>query len=139
MAGPSRRDRLTLRIFYDGECNLCARSAKWIRLLDWLTLIDRVDVHALADDELPSGATRTRLLEEMGSEDAGDRVRYGIDSLVQILLRLPLLAIVGLVLRVLFLIPPLHWVGRRMYRFIADRRYRWFGRAEQHTCEMCRK
>jgi predicted DCC family thiol-disulfide oxidoreductase YuxK len=110
------RRRFALTAFYDGWCPWCTRSVRWLSRCDLLTLVRYV---SLREPGLvaQSGLDPRRLERRIHSVDARGRVREGIDAMIQLSARSPLLWPLGLgfwVCRALF--------GQRAYDLLASRR-----------------
>ncbi|MFN8379516.1 MAG: DUF393 domain-containing protein [Anaerolineae bacterium] len=112
---------------YDGQCVVCNGTKRAVRALDWRRRVQFVDLHdrqraALAAPDLDraSAMGQIHVLDERG------RVFAGFLAVRRMLRELPL----GLPLWLLLQLPGMTWLGARVYRFIARRRYRinrWFG------------
>ncbi|MEE9131738.1 MAG: DCC1-like thiol-disulfide oxidoreductase family protein [Phycisphaerales bacterium] len=115
------RRRLGVTVYYDGACGLCNRTMHIIRSLDWIRLVEYVDVPSLPDADLPLGVTRERLLDEMGVATSTS-VRYGFAGHVRVFSRLPLTMIFVIPLSVLMWVPPVMSIGNVLYARIAHKR-----------------
>jgi predicted DCC family thiol-disulfide oxidoreductase YuxK len=105
-------------IVYDDACGFCTRSVRLLTRLDWLRRLDRLG-YSVAVERYPEVSR--------GLLDEGVRVRFpdhtvtvGIDAVRSALVRTPL----GLLPAALLYIPPVRWVGARVYRLVAARRRR---------------
>lgn len=114
---PFRGQRIL--IYYDGWCTLCRQSAARLKRLDWLDLLEFVsfrDPGVIEREGLNAG----RLQRRMQSRRArGGPIHEGIDAVIQIAWRVPLLWLAAPVLLVA------RWtgVGQPAYDFIAARRH----------------
>ncbi len=115
------RRRLAVTVYYDGACGLCNRTMHIIRSLDWIRLVQYVDVSSLPDADLPLGVTRERLLNEMGVATSRS-VRFGFAGHVRVFSRLPLTMIFVIPLGVLMWAPPVMSIGNALYARIARKR-----------------
>lgn len=108
--------------YYDGECGFCIR---WVVLLGWLDRAGRVswtDFQSL--DNPPRGIgwedlKRSAYLDSDPLAGAAD-LHEGFFAFRQLTLRIPAL----FPLAPLFWLPGMGWLGSRVYRWVADNRYR---------------
>lgn len=105
-----------LTVFYDGECDICTRSAHWAQRLDWR---NRLDIAALQSiDAAAVGLDADALLTRLHVVDDEYRViGVGWDAVVEICRRLPLLRWVPLLDR-----GPMRRWGVRKYDEVAAAR-----------------
>lgn len=110
-----------LTALYDGKCVICQSTCETLRALDWLKRIEFVDLHK-ADDgrERFSNLNHERLMSEIHVLDAEGRIYAGFAGTRRMLREVPL----GFPLWLLLQLPGTDALGRRVYRFIARRRYR---------------
>ena len=110
-----------LTALYDGQCLVCQSTCDTMRALDWLKRIEFVDLHAgdFADRGY-GGLSRERLMSEIHVFDEAGRLYVGFAGTRRMLREAPL----GFPLWLLLQLPGADWIGRRLYRFIARRRYR---------------
>lgn len=108
-------------VLYDGKCPLCRKSVAILRRLDWLGRLgyhDANDVENLPESSVPLAPER--LLQEMHVVTPGGRSVYaGFAAFRWMAGRLPPLWPVW----PLLFLPGVPWLGRRVYRWIARRRY----------------
>lgn len=106
---------------YDGYCVICQQSRKIVQALDWLNRVEFLNIH-----DWNAVSTRYPSLDfeqAMGQMHVvtGDGQLVGGFAGVRRLLRdLPL----GFPVWLLLHIPGMAWVGDRIYRLIANNRYR---------------
>jgi predicted DCC family thiol-disulfide oxidoreductase YuxK len=104
-------------VVWDDSCAFCRFWVGWARRLDWLR------VHRYIGSGEPAAYAGTGLTPAETAEAVqlvGPRERAsGFDAVRLVLLRLPLTALPAL----LMWLPPLPWLGRRLYRRIAARRH----------------
>jgi len=109
-----------LVVYYDGWCTLCQRSAAALKRLDWFGLLEMVsfrDPGVLERD----GLDETRLQRRMQSRLArGGPIREGIDAVIQIAWRVPVLWPAA----PLLLLARWAGIGQAAYDYIAARRHR---------------
>ncbi|MGZ8248365.1 DCC1-like thiol-disulfide oxidoreductase family protein [Methylomagnum sp.] len=110
-----------LTVFYDQQCPLCNRTVIIIEHFDIFRAIDfkGLQSHARQYRRLDAIPDAT-LLTDLYALDKKDRLYSGLDTYIQILLKMGYPALVGLVLR----LPGVYRLGRRIYRNIADNRER---------------
>ena len=116
-----------LTALYDGNCLLCQRSCAILRALDWRRRIRFVDLH-----ESEPGLPREQLLGEIHALDEAGALHSGFYAARRLLKELPLAIPLWLLLH----LPGMGAFGRRAYRFIARRRYR-FNRILGGTSQAC--
>ncbi|MDR7481028.1 MAG: DCC1-like thiol-disulfide oxidoreductase family protein [Armatimonadota bacterium] len=110
------RRRWGLRVFYDGWCPWCTRSARWLERLDLLGLAQWVSFRAPGVLER-YGLDPDRAARRIQSLDSVGRRREGIDALLAVTLRAPLLWPAVPVLAVGRFV-----AGQRLYDLLASRR-----------------
>jgi len=111
-------------VLFDGACPLCRRTVRVLRAFDWfdrLTFADATD-NALRHRYAP-GLDRAAALSEMHVVDAAGHRAAGFDGFLQLSEGVPVLWIP----RWLGLMPPVTWLGRRLYGAVAARRARQGG------------
>lgn len=110
-----------LTALYDGKCVICQSTCGTLRALDWLKRIEFVDLHE-ADDrsERYGHLHHERLMREIHVLDDEGRVYTGFAGTRRMLKEAPL----GFPLWLLLQLPGSDALGKRLYRFIARRRYR---------------
>jgi predicted DCC family thiol-disulfide oxidoreductase YuxK len=110
--------RRTLIVVFDGGCGLCSAGSRWIRRLDWLGRCLPVPLQSESLYRLVPELTPAACWEAMQVVLPGGRVRSGGDAIRTLMANLPLTAPLALVLAV----PPLPWLVRRLYPWLATRR-----------------
>ena len=110
-----------LTALYDGNCLICQSTCTTVRAFDWLKRIDFVNLH---EDEAWRGQQhdlkRDQLMGEIHVLDQEGRLYAGFQGTRRLLKELPL----GFPFWLLLQLPGMDGVGRRVYRYIARRRYR---------------
>jgi predicted DCC family thiol-disulfide oxidoreductase YuxK len=104
---------------FDGRCVICQATRRVVTALDWRHRVEWLDLHRWGEVQrrypalLPDDA--------MGQihVDDGRRLYVGFDGTRRILRALPLTFPLWLLLH----LPGMTWLGSRVYRFIARRRY----------------
>jgi predicted DCC family thiol-disulfide oxidoreductase YuxK len=104
--------------YYDGHCGLCRRSRGVLTRLDWLGRLAWKDMTAVAPEELP--VPWEVALSGLPMRTADGRVLVGFEAVRRALRRTP----VGWPGAMLLHVPGIAWIGRRVYRRIADNRGR---------------
>lgn len=104
-------------VFYDGWCPFCRKSVETARKLDWFSLLTFVSFRDPGVIER-YGLSPEKVEQRLHSTADGRHFRDGIDGIIQMSSRLPLL----------WPLVPLMWIARRIgmgqkaYDFIASRR-----------------
>ncbi len=110
-----------LTALYDGNCVVCRSTCETMRALDWLKRIEFVDLHESDEaSERFVDLGHERLMSEIHVLDDGGRLYAGFAGTRRMLRELPL----GLPLWLLLQLPGSDALGKRVYRYIARRRYR---------------
>jgi predicted DCC family thiol-disulfide oxidoreductase YuxK len=110
------------QVLYDGQCPLCLKSIALLRRLDWLHVLNYVNVRdpdqlAACDVIVPQG----RLLEEMHLITPGGRqLLHGFNAFRWMAWRLPALWLLAPFLY----IPGVPTLGQRVYLWVARNRFR---------------
>ncbi len=108
------------RLYYDAACPICRREVALVRRLT--SQLEYVDVHALADREIPDGLSRDAMLRDLHLNDANGQWFIGLSANTRLWQYTPLAPL----WRVLTW-PLIRPVSERLYRWWADRRYRRMG------------
>lgn len=110
-----------LTVFYDKQCPLCNRTVLILNHFDIFKCIDfkNAQDHAAHYPALAAISPQT-LLTDLYALDNGQRIYSGVDTYIQICLKMRWLAILGLILR----LPVIYTLSRNKYRAIADARSR---------------
>jgi len=107
-------------LFYDGQCGFCLASVKRLRVLDLFGWADPLDFHAQPDlTRLHPELTPERCRGEMVLLTPNGKFFGGFDAFRRLCLRLPLLWGCA----PLVYLPGAHWVGTKIYRWVARNRY----------------
>lgn len=116
----AREPRFT--VFYDGACELCNASVRWVRRLAWLGRIRYVDVNdRAAFRRLAADLDHDAAMEAMHVRTADGGVHVGYHGFRALVRAMPLLW----PLRPLLALRPVAGVGERLYAWTASRRSRW--------------
>ena len=119
------QNRMRVRVYYDGLCGICQASISTLKRFDWLNALEPVSFHA-AGVIARDGLDLARLMRRVHTRRvAGGPLREGIDAVVQIAWRVPLLWPVA----PLLLVAARLGIGQRAYDFVAARRHRLKARA----------
>ena len=110
-----------LTALYDGKCVICRSTCNTMRSLDWLRRIEFVDLHegAAWRERWPT-LELDQLMAEIHVVDEAGRIFAGFAGSRRMLREAPL----GFPLWLLLQLPGTETFGRRVYRFVARRRYR---------------
>lgn len=109
------------RVLYDGDCAFCRKSVELVRRLDWLSLLEFVNVRDAEQPVLrePSVAGAP-LLEQMHVLTRVGKLYGGYGAVRWIAWRLPLLWPIA----PLLYLPGVTQLGDRLYRWVARNRFR---------------
>jgi predicted DCC family thiol-disulfide oxidoreductase YuxK len=110
-AGGWMRRTFGLTVYYDGWCPACTRSVLWLDRLDLLSLVRFVSFRGL------SSVDQRRAERRIVSVEGRGRVREGMDVMLQIAARSPLLWVFVIPLLLIRLV-----AGQRAYDVVASRR-----------------
>ncbi|CAM3321219.1 DUF393 domain-containing protein [Paenibacillus lupini] len=126
-----KSEREKLYVVYDGTCNLCIGTVTKLKELSSNAELIFVPIQSLrnAGNAVPGieQAAETELYEKMHVTDEKGRLYAGADGVVRILR-----TIAGFrLLAALYRLPGMSKLGDFLYRYIAKRRYDWFGQTEQ--------
>lgn len=107
-------------LFYDGQCGFCLASVKRLRVLDLFGWVDPLDFHAQPElTRLHPELTPQRCRSEMVLLEPHGALAGGFDAFRRLCLRLPLLWAWAPFVH----LPGAHWVGTKIYRWVALNRY----------------
>lgn len=120
-----------LYVLYDGVCNLCLASVRRLKELPSSAELHYAAVQSLADSAalIPAAASipQEQLLSKIHVVDADGNVFAGADGIVRIMR-----TVRGFQwLAVLYRIPGMGAIANALYRYIASRRYDWFGKTDE--------
>lgn len=113
----SQRSRLT--VLYDGQCPLCIRSMVVLDYLDWGRRLGFDDLHRdpLGDAARPAPAEARHAMHVLDEQGELSRGYYAFRTLARAI------PVLWLVLPLMYL-PPIEWVGVRVYDRVAAARQR---------------
>jgi len=110
-----------LTIFYDQQCPLCNRTAIIVEHFDFFRAIEFKGLQTAARQYRALDAILDReLLEDLYALDQKGRLYSGLETYIQILLKMKYPAFLGVILK----LPGFFHLGDRGYRHVADRRTR---------------
>jgi len=119
-----------LTVLYDGICNLCLTSVRRLKELPSTADLRFVSIQSLeeSEEEIPGiqAYSRDQLLAKLHVIDQSGAVYAGADGVIRILRTVRGLKWVALFYR----IPGTRGMADFLYRYIAARRYDWFGKAD---------
>lgn len=131
------RPHFPLRVFYDGDCRLCAAEIEHYGRHDPVGHLILVDISAPAFDPAPLGISRSALLYELHAIDADGRIYRNVEAFWAIWQAFPAASGYGLLGRLVTL-PPLAPLARLGYRLFARGRRYLPRRARGCTSGSCR-
>lgn len=110
-----------LTVYFDQQCPLCNRTVLTLNHFDLFNCIDfkGAQDHA-ANNPALAGLGIETLMQDLYAVDRNQRVYSGVDTYIQILLKMRYLAPAGLFLS----LPVIHTIAVKKYRAIADSRTR---------------
>ena len=109
-----------LTVLYDGNCVICQSTCETMRTLDWLRRIEFIDLHRAGGSARFAALNHQRLMSEIHVLDADGKVYAGFAGIRRMLREAPL----GFPFWLLLHLPGSEALGKRVYRFVARRRYR---------------
>jgi predicted DCC family thiol-disulfide oxidoreductase YuxK len=112
-----RRTRARV-VLYDGWCGLCQGSRRWASMLDWFGSVSWVNFRDPQVRAAVPQLTDAQLEQEMWIVGADGEMKPGFLGWRHLLTGFPLTCVPALLLYV----PPVPFIGKRVYRFIAHRR-----------------
>ncbi|AJY76084.1 hypothetical protein VN24_17860 [Paenibacillus beijingensis] len=120
-----------LFVLYDEHCSLCTSSVNGLKRLQSSADLRYIPLQSMSGDDAPhvpgfSGIGMEALYEKLHVADERGRLYAGADGVIRIMKTVPGLRWIGF----LYGIPGMSRFGDAVYRFIAKRRYEWFGRTD---------
>lgn len=106
------------RVYFDGNCPLCLRSRKIMKLMDLFARVDFVDFRPLKSKQLPKGVNLENLEGEMHLVTPKGKVLKGFEAFRWMSARLP----ATFWLTPLFYMPSAAFFGKKIYRWVARNR-----------------
>ena len=132
--GKNKNQREKLYIIYDGTCNLCLGTVRKLKELHSHAILRFVSIQSFEDsyEEIPNieSIPLERLMSKMHVVEQNGDIYAGADGVVRILRTVRGFTWLGLLYR----IPGMWGFANVLYRFIAARRYEWFGKTDE-SCE----
>lgn len=110
---------MPMQVYYDDHCGMCSAQVRTLRRLDWLGSIQWLPMSKLDLRRLP-GVTEQDLQREMHALTGDGRVLRGAYAVRAAALRIPLLVPLGVLMHV----PGIAFISRKVYAWVAARRYR---------------
>ena len=124
-------NRERLYVLYDGTCNLGLASVKRLKGLRSSADLRFASVQSLEESPglvpIPLNLTREQLLTKLHVVEPSGACYAGADGIVRILRTVGGLRL----LAPLYRIPGMRKAADALYRYIAARRYDWFGKADE--------
>jgi predicted DCC family thiol-disulfide oxidoreductase YuxK len=106
-------------VLYDGSCSLCVRCRRAANLFDWFRRFTWLDFRDPAVMAAVTCVTADQLEREMVVIDDTGQPHSGFAGWRAILSRMPL----GFMVVWPLYLPPMTWLGERLYRWVAANRY----------------
>ena len=102
-------------ILYDGNCSRCARSRRWVTLLDWLQRFSWVNFRRADQDKFPLPVATDSLSQQMHLATPHGQLLTGFFAWRYLLSRLPICFLPA----TLLYLPPMNLLGPRIYQWFA--------------------
>lgn len=115
-------------LIYDAECRLCVSSKEWVERWDRRRRIAFLPFQTAEAKERVPDLAGMACMDALRFIDAQGNAASGMEAFRRMLPLLPM----GRLLSLLFYIPGFSWLAVKIYRQIAENRYRWFGRASSN-------
>lgn len=120
-------------LIYDGQCNFCKGSVKYLRALDWTGRLAYISLHDERVGQRWPELTYDQLMDQIWLVSKSGRPHGGADALRYLSLRMPSLWCLAPLLNLPLSMPLWRW----FYRLIARNRYRIAGRnCDGGTCSL---
>ena len=113
-----------ITVYYDGDCSLCRVIVSGVSDSKNAELFSMKDI---ALGNLPTGVTREQASREVHVVDSTGRTHKNIDALFVILETYPYAKLFTWLGK----IPPIKYILRTLYQFIANNRHHLFGKIER--------
>lgn len=130
----NKRQREKIYVIYDGTCNLCQTTVRRLKELRSHAILRFVSIQSLEDsyEDIPNieSVPLERLMSKMHVVDQNGTIYAGADGVVRVLRTVRGFTWLGMLYR----IPGMRRTADLLYRFIAARRYEWFGKTTE-SCE----
>jgi predicted DCC family thiol-disulfide oxidoreductase YuxK len=110
-----------LTVLYDGSCSLCRASAERVHRFDTRHRVELLDLHQPSVAQRFPQVDREVAMRWMQAVDSAGDVFNGVDAWAQIGRLLPGWSLFAWLL----LVPGIHWLATKIYRWVARNRYRW--------------
>ena len=115
-------------VLYDGNCQLCQNSMKALKLIDWLHKLEPKDFRDEQIRERYAHGIQFSALDAEMHIKVGQRVEKGFYAFRFLCWHIPLL----LPLAPFLYLPGVSFIGKRVYKRIAEDRMRCSGNACKH-------
>ncbi|CAM4366031.1 thiol-disulfide oxidoreductase DCC family protein [Paenibacillus tarimensis] len=122
----------TLYVLFDNTCMLCKQTVARLKQLHSAAELVYVPLQLLDEPDAPevpgaASLNREALLEKLHVVDMSGRIYAGADGIVRIMRTLRGLRRLAWLYR----LPGMRLLADAVYRYVAKRRYDWFGRADE--------
>lgn len=120
-------------LIYDGQCNFCKGSVKYLRALDWTGRLSYISLHDQRVSQRWPQLSFDALMEQIWLVNKSGQTFGGADALRYLSLRMPALWALAPFLNLPMTMPVWRW----FYRWVARNRYKIAGRnCEGGTCSI---
>lgn len=125
----------SIELFYDDRCNLCDRTVRFLKLVDWFEVVQLRPMSRNAELIASRGLTAQQVFDDLhGYDPATARTFAGYELYVQLTARIFILA----PLWPLMLLGRWLRIGPVIYSYIAERRRKIFGVCEIPTFDLAK-
>lgn len=110
-------------VIYDGECGICAGNLKWLDRIDILKVFDSLPYQSDEIQKLFPNINPQDFEKSLHVIFQDGRIKTESDAFSAIFLRSPFTFPIGILMN----IPPISWILRHLYLYIAKNRYKLGG------------
>ncbi|HMQ10327.1 MAG TPA: DUF393 domain-containing protein [Oligoflexia bacterium] len=110
-------------VLFDGSCNLCRGNLKWLHRIDFFKVFDDVPYQDKVVPTLFPDIAQEQFEESLHVIFPNGKIYTGFDAFRAVFFKSPWMFFLALLLS----IPPLPWLGRKLYPYVAKNRYKIAG------------